>query len=43
MNKNPERLIVDHYAFDERWEKYLRPYVSRICVIDDLADHVGGF
>ena len=27
-------------ALDERWERYLRPYVSRIFVIDDLADRV---
>ncbi|PWR69607.1 hypothetical protein [Methanospirillum stamsii] len=40
MNKNPDRLIVDHYTLDERWEKHLRPYVSRIFVIDDLADRV---
>jgi len=31
-------LIVDHYALDERWEEYLRPYVKKIMVIDDLAD-----
>lgn len=38
MKKKPDWLIVDHYALDERWEKYLRPYVHRIFVIDDLAD-----
>lgn len=31
-------LVVDHYALDERWEGYLRPYVKKIMVIDDLAD-----
>jgi len=31
-------LVVDHYALDERWEEYLRPYVGKIMVIDDLAD-----
>ena len=31
-------LMVDHYALDERWEGYLRPYVKKIMVIDDLAD-----
>jgi UDP-2,4-diacetamido-2,4,6-trideoxy-beta-L-altropyranose hydrolase len=31
-------LIIDHYALDERWEKYMRPYVDKIMVIDDLAD-----
>jgi len=40
LDKKPDWLIVDHYALDERWEKHLRPYVSRIFVIDDLADRV---
>ncbi|MGR3176663.1 MAG: UDP-2,4-diacetamido-2,4,6-trideoxy-beta-L-altropyranose hydrolase [Candidatus Anammoxibacter sp.] len=31
-------MIVDHYALDERWEKYIRPHVKKIMVIDDLAD-----
>jgi len=31
-------LIVDHYALDRRWEEKLRPHVSKIMVIDDLAD-----
>lgn len=31
-------LIVDHYGIDEAWEKYLRPYVRKIMVIDDLAN-----
>lgn len=35
---HPDWLVVDHYALDERWEGYLRPYVERIMVIDDLAD-----
>jgi UDP-2,4-diacetamido-2,4,6-trideoxy-beta-L-altropyranose hydrolase len=30
--------VVDHYALDEKWEGYLRPYVKKIMVIDDLAD-----
>ena len=34
----PEWLVVDHYVLDERWERYLRPYVKKIMVIDDLAD-----
>ena len=34
----PEWLIVDHYAIDERWHKELRPYCQKIMVIDDLAD-----
>lgn len=31
-------LVIDHYALDYRYEKQVRPYVSRIMVIDDLAD-----
>ena len=34
----PDWLVADHYALDERWEGYLRPYVKKIMVIDDLAD-----
>ena len=31
-------LVVDHYALDAEWERFLRPSVDRILVIDDLAD-----
>lgn len=31
-------LIVDHYSLDARWEKKLRPHVSKIMAIDDLAN-----
>jgi UDP-2,4-diacetamido-2,4,6-trideoxy-beta-L-altropyranose hydrolase len=31
-------LIVDHYALDHQWETRMRPLVSKIMVIDDLAD-----
>jgi len=31
-------LIVDHYALDSIWENMLKPYVSKLMVIDDLAD-----
>lgn len=34
----PTWLIVDHYAIDARWEKCVRPYTSRLMVIDDLSD-----
>lgn len=34
----PDWLIVDHYGLDEEWETLLRPYISKIMVIDDLAD-----
>lgn len=33
-----DRLIVDSYALDERWEQALRPYCKEIMVIDDLAN-----
>jgi len=31
-------LVVDHYGLDTGWQEWLRPYVGRIFVIDDLAD-----
>lgn len=31
-------LVVDHYALDLAWEQRLRPFVSAIMAIDDLAD-----
>jgi UDP-2,4-diacetamido-2,4,6-trideoxy-beta-L-altropyranose hydrolase len=31
-------LIVDHYAFEARWQRGLENRVGRIMVIDDLAD-----
>lgn len=31
-------LFVDHYALDFQWQEVVRPHVSGICVIDDLAD-----
>jgi UDP-2,4-diacetamido-2,4,6-trideoxy-beta-L-altropyranose hydrolase len=34
----PDWLVVDHYAIDIRWEERLRPYCSKLMVIDDLAD-----
>lgn len=36
--KQPDWLIIDHYALDRRWEEMLRPHVGKIMVIDDLAD-----
>jgi UDP-2,4-diacetamido-2,4,6-trideoxy-beta-L-altropyranose hydrolase len=35
---NADWIIVDHYSFDERWEKGLTDVVDQIMVIDDLAD-----
>ena len=40
LDTHPGWLVVDHYALDERWEGYLRPYVKKIMVIDDLADRI---
>jgi len=31
-------IIVDHYGLDARWESAMRPYTSKILVIDDLAN-----
>lgn len=31
-------LIVDHYGIDQEWERFMRPYVDQIMVIDDLAN-----
>ncbi|MCY1344668.1 UDP-2,4-diacetamido-2,4,6-trideoxy-beta-L-altropyranose hydrolase [compost metagenome] len=31
-------LIVDHYALDWRWERFLRPSIQHLMVVDDLAD-----
>ncbi len=33
-----DRLIVDHYALDARWENVLRAHCNKLFVIDDLAD-----
>lgn len=35
---NIDWLIVDHYALDKNWEARLRPFCSKLMVIDDLAD-----
>lgn len=31
-------LVVDHYALDARWERFLRQKTKKLMVIDDLAD-----
>jgi UDP-2,4-diacetamido-2,4,6-trideoxy-beta-L-altropyranose hydrolase len=31
-------IVVDHYALDQKWEKFLRKYCRNLMVIDDLAD-----
>lgn len=35
---NPDWLIVDHYALDNRWERALEPHYLKLMTIDDLAD-----
>ena len=37
-NLQPDWLVVDHYALDQRWEAALRPHYKKLLVIDDLAD-----
>lgn len=34
----PDWLVLDHYAFDARWQAAARPAGARLMVIDDLAD-----
>lgn len=34
----PDWLVVDHYALDQRWESALQPHYQKLMVIDDLAD-----
>jgi UDP-2,4-diacetamido-2,4,6-trideoxy-beta-L-altropyranose hydrolase len=34
----PDWLVVDHYALDQRWEEALAPRYRKLLVIDDLAD-----
>jgi UDP-2,4-diacetamido-2,4,6-trideoxy-beta-L-altropyranose hydrolase len=34
----PDWLVVDHYALDQRWEHALQPNCRKLMVIDDLAD-----
>ena len=34
----PDWLVVDHYALDQRWERALAPHYRKLLVIDDLAD-----
>lgn len=36
--RQPDWLIVDHYALDARWEGALAPHSRKLMVIDDLAD-----
>lgn len=34
----PNWLVVDHYALDQRWEEALAAHYGHLLVIDDLAD-----
>lgn len=34
----PDWLVIDHYALDQRWEEAVTPYFRKLLVIDDLAD-----
>ncbi len=34
----PDWLVLDHYAFDARWQSAVRTRGTRLLVIDDLAD-----
>lgn len=36
--EKPDWLVVDHYAIDQRWEAAVASSVTRLMVIDDLAD-----
>jgi len=34
----PDWLVIDHYAFDARWQRATCPAGTKLMVIDDLAD-----
>ena len=34
----PDWLVLDHYAFDARWQRAVLPEGTKLMVIDDLAD-----
>lgn len=38
LGESPDWLVMDHYAFDARWQKAACPVSTRLMVIDDLAD-----
>lgn len=37
-NLQPDWLVLDHYALDQRWEETLAPHYRKLLIIDDLAD-----
>lgn len=38
LGEEPDWLVMDHYAFDTRWQGVACPAGTRLMVIDDLAD-----
>lgn len=38
LGNRPDWLVMDHYAFDARWQRAARPEGTKLMVIDDLAD-----
>jgi len=38
LGSKPDWLVMDHYAFDARWQRAARPEGTKLMVIDDLAD-----
>jgi UDP-2,4-diacetamido-2,4,6-trideoxy-beta-L-altropyranose hydrolase len=38
LDGTPDWMVMDHYAFDARWQRAACPAGTRIMVIDDLAD-----
>lgn len=38
LGEGPDWLVMDHYAFDARWQRAACPEATRLMVIDDLAD-----
>lgn len=39
-NKKWDLIVVDHYALDHRYHKFLREFTSKILVLDDLGDRL---
>ena len=39
LKKNKiQKLIVDNYKIDSKWEKKVKKYIKKLIVIDDLAN-----
>ena len=38
VGKNPDFVIVDHYAIAENWERHVKKNIDKLVVIDDLAN-----